>query len=417
MALSGSSINLYLDNKMARSTFLERQITDAIKNRVEINENELINVSEAIADNDSEIADHESRIASNRTDIEGLSSGSNGLASDIQANAEDIDAIETQFANFSADGAIANSNLAEMAAGTIKGSIDGGSPADLTTEEVRQLLIDDASASASSLWSADKISSEIGAAVTSSVKYKGGYDASSNTPDLTSGSVTGDFYTVTVAGDFLGETVEVGDSLIAEIDGAATAEDWTIVNKNIDLATESTPGIVSLAGDGSTDAGKVVVASDSRLHEPLTLAGADSLSIESLNFKTKGLKLDGQALSIDVASPGNGRGDLGNYGVISPDMAADIAKIEALVRRTTVNRQSLQQNKILAVSHPAIQHLFNETQGELEVVLPAQGVPKDLNFEIIFNETSTSNLICNGTTLIPGDRYEVIYDGVEWVIR
>lgn len=76
--------------------------------------------------------------------------------------------------------------------------------------------------------------------VASSVNYKGGYNASTNTPDLDvapTGVKIGDMYTVTDAGTFFTTAVEVGDTLIAEIDDAVAEADWTIVNKNLDDAS------------------------------------------------------------------------------------------------------------------------------------------------------------------------------------
>ena len=78
--------------------------------------------------------------------------------------------------------------------------------------------------------------------------YQGAYDASTNTPVLDSRgtqiAVTqGWTYTVTVNGTFYGETVKVGDVLIAETDlaaGTGALTDWTTVQSNIDLATAGT---------------------------------------------------------------------------------------------------------------------------------------------------------------------------------
>ena len=78
--------------------------------------------------------------------------------------------------------------------------------------------------------------------------YQGAYDASTNTPVLDSRgtqiAVTqGWTYTVTVDGTFYGETVKVGDVLIAETDlaaGTGALTDWTTVQSNIDLATAGT---------------------------------------------------------------------------------------------------------------------------------------------------------------------------------
>ena len=101
--------------------------------------------------------------------------------------------------------------------------------------------------------------------------YEGGYNAATNTPDLTGPAATvnqGSAYTVTVAGPFYTEQVEVGDLLIAETTiaaGAGTLADWTTVQNNIGVATTTTPGIVSVPVVGG-----------------LTVSGAGALSMPSV---------------------------------------------------------------------------------------------------------------------------------------
>ncbi|RKZ94216.1 MAG: hypothetical protein DRQ40_06270, partial [Gammaproteobacteria bacterium] len=91
------------------------------------------------------------------------------------------------------------------------------------------------------------------------VVYKGGYNAATNTPDLETpvgGQVNvGYLYTVTDAGTFFTASVEVGDSLFAEIDDPTLESDWTVVNKNIDVASETVSGIVRLATIAETNTG------------------------------------------------------------------------------------------------------------------------------------------------------------------
>ena len=73
--------------------------------------------------------------------------------------------------------------------------------------------------------------------------YQGGYDASSNSPDLTTSPNSiekGWTYTVTVGGTFFGEVLEVGDVLIAEQDDPSSLADWTTVQNNIGIATDGT---------------------------------------------------------------------------------------------------------------------------------------------------------------------------------
>jgi len=75
------------------------------------------------------------------------------------------------------------------------------------------------------------------------VVYQGGYDATTNTPDLTTSPnsiLKGWMYTVTVEGTFYGETLRVGDVIISNIDNPSSLADWTTVQSNIDLATAGT---------------------------------------------------------------------------------------------------------------------------------------------------------------------------------
>ena len=89
--------------------------------------------------------------------------------------------------------------------------------------------------------------------VVGGLTYKGGYNASTNTPDLDSASniavTQGDTYTVTADGLFFTEQVRIGDFLIAEEDMAASGgsalSKWTVVQSNVDIATAA-------ATDGAT---------------------------------------------------------------------------------------------------------------------------------------------------------------------
>jgi len=92
-------------------------------------------------------------------------------------------------------------------------------------------------------------------AVTGALSYQGGYDASTNTPDLDSSPSAaikkGWTYTVTADGTFFTEQVRVGDVLIAENDAPTTLAEWTTVQNNVDLADLTTVGIGNVnAGTG-----------------------------------------------------------------------------------------------------------------------------------------------------------------------
>ena len=87
------------------------------------------------------------------------------------------------------------------------------------------------------------------------VVFQGGYNAATNTPDLdvspSSAIKKGWMYTVTVAGDFFTEAVEVGDSLIAQSDSPTSLSDWTTIQNNIDVATATVKGIANFPTAGS----------------------------------------------------------------------------------------------------------------------------------------------------------------------
>jgi len=83
-------------------------------------------------------------------------------------------------------------------------------------------------------------------AVVGGLVYQGGYDAATNTPDLTTSPnsiLKGWTYTVTADGTFFGEQLRVGDVLIAEVNDPSALTDWTTVQNNIDLASLTQVGI------------------------------------------------------------------------------------------------------------------------------------------------------------------------------
>jgi hypothetical protein len=113
-----------------------------------------------------------------------------------------------------------------------------------------------------------QIQAAIDTAVSSSLTYRGGYNASTNTPDLTTSPnsiLTGDTYAVTAAGDasgFWSPTLNIGDLVIANIDSPATIADWTEVQSNIDVATDTVQGIANFPTSGglSVTGGAVSIA-------------------------------------------------------------------------------------------------------------------------------------------------------------
>jgi hypothetical protein len=92
----------------------------------------------------------------------------------------------------------------------------------------------------------------VDSAVAGLYDHKGGYNASTNSPDLDtspSGILKGDAYTVSVAGTFFTAAVDAGDVLIADQDSPTLESHWTIVNRNIDEAAFATASHTHTASD------------------------------------------------------------------------------------------------------------------------------------------------------------------------
>lgn len=108
-------------------------------------------------------------------------------------------------------------------------------------------LSDDSKKFASTEWVIDKLGSLTGALI-----YKGGYNASTNTPSLTS-SLSGDVYAVTNAGTLAGQSLIVGDLIIFKQNvsgGVVQASDFNIVNQAPGVATiNGFTGSVTLTGN------------------------------------------------------------------------------------------------------------------------------------------------------------------------
>jgi len=160
-------------------------------------------------------------------------------------------------------------------------------------------------------------------AVTGALSYQGGYDASTNTPDLDSSPSsdikTGWTYTVTADGTFFTEQVRVGDVLIAENDAPTTLAEWTTVQNNIDLADATTVGIgnvnqgtginvsysngtASISGENSTPTNKgIVIVAGSDPIEVSYSSGTADVSIKDSAAAQKGAVIVAGGTGISVA--------------------------------------------------------------------------------------------------------------------
>lgn len=107
--------------------------------------------------------------------------------------------------------------------------------------------------------------SYVDSVVTGGVIWQGGYDASTNTPNLDTpptGTINKGFmWTVTVDGTFFTEQVRVGDSLIANVNSPTTLAQWTKVQSNIDIATDTVLGLVKLGNAATQSATAAAIGS------------------------------------------------------------------------------------------------------------------------------------------------------------
>lgn len=149
-------------------------------------------------------------------------------------------------------------------------------------------------------------------AVTGGLIFQGGYDPTTNTPDIADGSaLKGFFWAATAAGTFLGESVQVGDSIVAKVDNAgATIADWLILQGNIVVATDSVDGISRLAtqteANDGTEGGAVVIT-------PATLQGKiDAQITPEINSK---VSKSGDYMTGDLSMNGNYLTDVGRINV------------------------------------------------------------------------------------------------------
>jgi hypothetical protein len=166
--------------------------------------------------------------------------------------------------------------------------------------------INDSGTSNTDLFSAAKILqlvADINTAVTGSLIYKGGYDASTNTPKLAATPIAitqGWTYVVTTGGNFFTEAVQPGDMIIAKQTTPTTLAHWTVVNKNIPdivAASEATGGVIQIATQAEVNAGTDDTKAVTPLKLKTTLGVTGTLSVAKKYTQTIG---DGTALTYAV---------------------------------------------------------------------------------------------------------------------
>ena len=205
---------------------------DTMETGIATNASNISSNTSSISTNTSNISTNTSNISTNATNIA-------NNTSDIDTNADDIadlqSDVSTNTSNISTNASNISSNTTAIAAKVAKAgdtmtgalTLSGAPTANL--HAATKAYVDDS--------------------VTGQLIYQGGYNAS-QTPPTGSSVLKGFTYTVTTAGDgsgFFSIPLEIGDLIIAEINNPQDEDDWTEVNKNVDLATTSTVGVASFS--------------------------------------------------------------------------------------------------------------------------------------------------------------------------
>ena len=131
--------------------------------------------------------------------------------------------------------------------------------------------------------------------VTGGLSYKGSYNATTNTPDLTS-SLKGDFYIVSVGGTLAGVTLDVGDHIVFNQDASSpitSAMFDKIDNTDAVASVNTQTGVVVLDTDDISEGGSNLYYTNTRADG--RIAAANMTDLNDVNY-TAGAGIDGQFL-------------------------------------------------------------------------------------------------------------------------
>jgi len=137
--------------------------------------------------------------------------------------------------------------------------------------------INDSATNLTETWSSSKIQDvidELASTFTGGLVFEGEYNASTNTPNLTSPSPgvikKGYTWVVSVDGTFFGEDVAMGDTLISKVDDPSTIDDWVRVNKNIPSIVNASQTVFGITRYATSSEALALTATDLAI-SPATL--------------------------------------------------------------------------------------------------------------------------------------------------
>jgi hypothetical protein len=131
--------------------------------------------------------------------------------------------------------------------------------------------------------------------VTGGLSYKGSYNATTNSPNLTS-SLKGDFYIVSVGGTLAGVTLDVGDHIVFNQDASSpitSAMFDKIDNTDAVASVNTQTGVVVLDTDDISEGGSNLYYTNTRADGRISAANLTDLN--DVNY-TAGAGIDGQFL-------------------------------------------------------------------------------------------------------------------------
>jgi hypothetical protein len=194
------------------------------------------------------------------------------------------------------------------------------------------------------------VDTTVAAAIVGVWDDQGGYNASTNSPDLDSspsGSIVqGWLYTVTAAGVFFSANVEIGDVITAKQDAPTTEAHWTIVQKNLDAASIKVAYESNADTNEFNDAEKTkVAASITGVSDDTTPQSGGPHDMNSFAlFQDKGVDV-ASATELLVLTDGNSFDVTGTTTIATIENTADAFPVGAIIR--------LQFDGILTLTHHA----------------------------------------------------------------